>query len=126
VLAELSREHDHLDATLAAVGDASDRSGLAGAAVALRDLVHAHLAHEEPVLLPALRTHVSDEAWAEFSQRVVSGAPPQGAHLMVGLLDQIGSPSEVEMVLGNMPGPARELLPALRQQAGSTLEALSA
>jgi hypothetical protein len=125
-LAELSREHDHLDATLAEVGDAPDRSRLAAAAVSLRDLVHAHLAHEEPILLPALRTHVSDESWAEFSQRVVAAAPPQGAHLMVGLLDQVGSPGEVEMVLGNMPEPARELLPALRQQAGPTLEALSA
>jgi len=125
-LAELSGEHDQLDGALETLDDVAleDRAALEGSAVAVRDLVHEHLAHEEPLLLAALRDSVSDEAWADFSRQVIATAPTAGAHLMFGFFDELGTPEEVEPILGDLPGPARELLPALRRHAHATLDAL--
>ncbi|MFE6937530.1 hemerythrin domain-containing protein [Streptomyces chartreusis] len=85
-LSELSTEHDALEAALEAlavapVQDDADRAALAATAASVRDLVHQHLEHEEPVLFPALAAHMSDEAWTEFSRAVIASAPPVGAHL---------------------------------------------
>ncbi|HEV2378109.1 MAG TPA: hypothetical protein VGS19_38835 [Streptosporangiaceae bacterium] len=66
----------------------------AATAVAVRHLVDGHLRHEA------------------------------GAHLMIGFLDQAGTPQEVEVVLGNLPEPARPLVPAMREQAAATLRSL--
>jgi iron-sulfur cluster repair protein YtfE (RIC family) len=128
-LADLSAEHEQLESaleTLEAVpieGDA-DRTALRDAAASVRDLVHRHLEREEPLLLPALRAHVSEEAWASFSRQVIATAPPESAALMVGFLDQVGTSDEVELVLANLPEPAREMLPAVREHAHATLDAL--
>lgn len=69
----LSREHVRLDAALDELGEvAIDGAGeqtATAAAVAVRDLVHEHLSHEEPVLLPALRDHITTS----------SGPPSRGA-----------------------------------------------
>ncbi|XVQ07233.1 hemerythrin domain-containing protein [Spirillospora sp. CA-255316] len=72
-LAELSKEHVALDAALDTVAavpiqDDENRAGLATAAAHVRDLVHRHLEHEEPVLFPVLAAHMSDQAWTEFSR----------------------------------------------------------
>ena len=83
-LAELAAEHDAVDAALDALSVApvradDDRAALVTAAVAVRDLVHTHLDHaRQPVLFPALTTHMSDEAWARFSRAVIASAPPCG------------------------------------------------
>ncbi|GAA0382129.1 hypothetical protein GCM10009530_36120 [Microbispora corallina] len=127
-LAALSEDHDLLDTALDAlagvpIGD-TGRAALAEAASAVRDLVHDHLEREEPLLFPALRAHVSPEAWAEFSQQVVATAPMEGAHLMIGLFDEVGSPEEVELVLSGLPEQARAFVPGMRQAARGSLAVL--
>ncbi|MFD7445033.1 hemerythrin domain-containing protein [Streptomyces sp. NPDC059909] len=149
-LGVLSEEHERLDAALdllAAVNMTGDevedganeavgtglggggavdgvRAALRDAAVAVRDTVHDHLAHEEPVLFPALRDHISPEDWQDFAQRVIATTPPVAGHLMVGLLDEVGTPAEVELVLAGLPEPVRPLLPAMRRQATEDLRIL--
>lgn len=131
---ELSREHERLDEALDALsavdlggGDdvyGGDRAALHVAAVAVRDVVHDHLAGEEPVLLPALRDHVSPAAWHEFAQQVIATTPPVAGHLMVGFLDEVGSPAEVQLLLAGLPDPIQPLIPAMRDQARSDLRIL--
>jgi hemerythrin-like domain-containing protein len=126
----LSREHDALDAALDELGGVV-MDGVAGgpaiaAAVAVRDMVHEHLSHEEPVLLPALRAHVTDEQWAAFSRRTVETAPRRGTHLLVGLLDEVGTAEQVGLLLRHLPPQARDALPIVRLQGRSALTALAA
>jgi hemerythrin-like domain-containing protein len=126
-LRALSAEHAELDTTLDALDSApidDDLGALRARAETLRDIVHEHLAHEEPFLFPALREHVSDEAWDEFSQRMVTTSPPEGNHLMLAFLDRVASPAEVDLVLRDLPAEAREHFPAMRAQAAATLAAL--
>ncbi|WP_431963803.1 hemerythrin domain-containing protein [Actinacidiphila sp. bgisy160] len=130
-LKELSAEHEHLDEALdrlAAVvlGDDADgvRAALHEAATAVRDTVHGHLAHEEPILFPALREHVTPEYWADFSQRVIATTPPVAGHLMIGFLDEVGTPEEVALMLAALPEPVQPLVPALRRQAADDLRTL--
>lgn len=100
------------------------RRALREAAVAVRDTVHEHLAHEDPVLLPALRDHVTSAQWDEFAQRVIASAPSVAGHLMIGLLDEVGTAAEVEAIMMNLPPSARAVLPALRDQAIADLRVL--
>ncbi|WP_328624675.1 hemerythrin domain-containing protein [Streptomyces sp. NBC_00353] len=148
-LGALSEEHERLDAALdllAAVnlsgdevedgpgeavgtglnGGAADglRAALRDAAVAVRDTVHDHLAHEEPLLFPALRAHISPAEWRDFAQRVIATTPPVAGHLMVGFLDEAGTPAEVELVLAALPEPVRPLLATMRLQATDDLRIL--
>jgi hypothetical protein len=119
-LAELSAEHDRLD-------DALDRleAGVSvDAAVEVRDLIHGHLAHEEPILFPALRAHVSDDDWTAFSRRTIASAPQVGTHLLVGLMHEVGSPAEVEVILRNLPPEAAAMVPAMVEQAKRTFAVL--
>lgn len=134
-LDSLSHEHERLDAALDAL-DAVDmtegdsgaqdeaRDALRAAAREVRDLVHDHLAHEEPFLLPALRDHIGAAAWEGFSQRVVATTPPVAGHLMIGFLDEVGKPDDVEKMLAALPEPVRPLLPAMRLQATQDLRVL--
>ncbi|MFI7130314.1 hemerythrin domain-containing protein [Nonomuraea sp. NPDC050153] len=128
--AVLSEEHDELDAALDAleavpVREDGDRPGLRQAAEAVRALVHRHLEHEEPLLLPALREHISPEEWSAFSRATVATSPTEAAHLVVGFLDQVGTPEEVALVLSGLPEPARQFVPAMREQARAALAVLS-
>ncbi|WP_329536711.1 hemerythrin domain-containing protein (plasmid) [Streptomyces sp. NBC_01450] len=147
-LGALSEEHERLDAELdllAAVnlsGDEEDgageavgtglgggatdgfRAALRDAAVAVRDTVQDHLAHEEPLLFPALRDHISPAEWQDFAQRVIVTTPPVAGHLMVGFLDEAGTPAEVELMLAALPEPVRPLLAAMRLQATNDLRIL--
>jgi len=130
-LAELAAEHEALDAALdalaaAPVRDAGDRAELSAAAVTVRDLVHRHLEHEEPLLLPALAAHMSDEAWAQFSRAVIASAPPVGGHLNLGFFEQVGSPAELAVITANLPEAVLHLVPAMREQARATLSSLQA
>ena len=127
-LSALSVEHQQLDVALDVlhempVGDISQQAA-AELGVAVRDLVHEHLAHEEPVLLPALREHVPDEVWEEFSARMVATSPPVGTDLLVALLHGVGSDSEVEVIFHHLPASERELLPTLRAQGEASLAQL--
>ncbi|MFE2138112.1 hypothetical protein ACFW9X_33880 [Streptomyces sp. NPDC059466] len=90
----------------------------------VRDVVHDHLTHEEPVLFPALREHVGPAEWQDFAQRVIATTPPVAGHLMVGFLDEVGTPAEVELVLSGLPEPVRPLVPAMRLQAAADLGVL--
>jgi hemerythrin-like domain-containing protein len=117
----LTLEHDRLDGALeqlrsAAVGERDD-AGAVAAARGVRDLVHEHLAREEPLLFPALRSHLSEAEWADFSRRTVDSAPRTGIHLMVGLLHEVGAADEVELILRHLPDEARRVVPAMREQA---------
>lgn len=134
-LDSLSHEHERLDAALDALdavdmkegdSEAQDkaRDALHVAAREVRDLVHDHLAHEEPILLPALRDHIGTAAWESFSQRVVVTTPPVAGHLMIGFLDEVGKPDDVEKMLATLPEPVRPLLPAMRLQATQDLRVL--
>jgi hypothetical protein len=127
-LAVLTREHEQLDLALDALDAVPIRGAGRGSvhapAAAVRDLVHDHLVHEEPILFPALRAHVSAAAWVEFSRDVVASAPVEGGYLMFGFLDAVGPAEDVELVVDTLPGPARELVPAMREDARSTLDAL--
>jgi iron-sulfur cluster repair protein YtfE (RIC family) len=130
-LTQLSTEHDELDAALdllesLPVRQDGDRAALRNAAVVVRDVVHLHLEHEEPLLFPALRAHVTPQAWTEFSQHVIATSPPDGAHLLIALFDQVGSTEEVEMILSSLPEPARAFVPAMREQGQAALAALQA
>jgi hypothetical protein len=86
--------------------------------------VHEHLTHEEPILLPALREHISPAAWDEFAQRVIVTTPPVAGHLTIGFLDEVGTPAEVESILPGLPEPARPPIPATRAQAAQDLRIL--
>jgi hemerythrin-like domain-containing protein len=128
--AALSGEHDQLDAVLDAlegvpIRDDGDRAELARAAEAVRELVHRHLEHEEPLLFPALREHISPAQWAEFSREVVATSPQESAHLIVGFLDQVGTPEEVALVLAGLPEPAQQFVPMMREQARADLAVLN-
>lgn len=127
-LRSLSVEHQQLDVALdvlreVPIGDIPHHQA-AELAVAVRNLVHEHLAHEEPVLLPALRAHVPDEDWDEFSARMVATSPPVGTDLLVALLHAVGSDSEVEVIFHHLPRSERELLPSLRAQGEAVLAQL--
>ncbi len=136
---DLSEEHERLDLALDRLADIGltgakdhdgghlnedDRHALREAAVAVRDSVRDHLDHEEPVLFPALREHITPAQWVEFAQRVIATTPPVAGHLMIGLLDEVGTPAAVESIFVNMPAPMKPLLPALRDQAAADLRVL--
>ncbi|NUV95667.1 hemerythrin domain-containing protein [Streptomyces sp. WAC05458] len=137
-LDQLSEEHAHLDRALDRLASVNltntegpggeslsgdSRHALREAAVAVRDSVRDHLAHEEPLLFPALQC-ITPVQWEEFAQRVIASTPPVAGHLMIGFLDEAGTPAEVESMLVNMPPPVKSLLPALRSQAAADLRAL--
>lgn len=133
---QLSGEHKRLDEALDALsaidlsepdeaaGASAGRTALHVAAVAVRNVVHDHLAREEPVLFPVLRKDISPAVWQQFAQQVIATAPPVAGHLMIGFLDEVGTPAEVELVLAGLPGPLHPLVPAMRQQAQSDLRVL--
>lgn len=136
-LKELSEEHERLDEALDALAavalaengtgdevDAPTRDALHKAADEVRKTVLEHLDHEEPVLFPALREHVSETAWAEFAQRVTTTAPVVGAHLMIGFVEEVATPEETEVVFSGFPEPVRPLLPSMRDQATQDLHVL--
>ena len=121
-LAALSEEHEQLDAVLHELAEAPvGQAGSADAAREVRDLVHGHLSHEEPVLFPALRAHVTDEDWAAFSQRTTAAAPPVGTHLYIGLFYDVGTSDEVDLVLRHLPPEAQSVVPEMRTRAAATL-----
>jgi hemerythrin-like domain-containing protein len=128
--AVLSEEHDGLDAALDAlqavpIREDGDRPRLQRAAEGVRALVHRHLEHEEPLLFPALREHISPDEWTAFSREAVATSPTEAAHLVIGFLDQAGTPEEVALILSGLPEPAQQFIPAMRDRAQATLAVLS-
>ncbi|GHJ41924.1 hemerythrin domain-containing protein [Streptomyces sp. TS71-3] len=123
--ADLSGEHVRLETALQALATApvadSDRTALAKAAAAVRDLVHTHLEHEEAVLFPALRDHVTEQEWLDVAEKVIAGMPDVEMHLAVEFLEQVGTPQEADIILAAMPAPVRD---ELREQARATLNRL--
>lgn len=55
---------------------------------------------------------------------MIATTPPVAGHLMVGFLDEVGTPAEVELVLSGLPEPVRPLVPAMRLQAAADLGVL--
>ncbi len=62
---------------------------------------------------------------AAFSRATVATSPAEAAHLIVGFLDQAGTPEEVTLVLSGLPEPAQRFVPAMRDQARAALAVLS-
>jgi hypothetical protein len=121
-LAALSVEHDRVEELL----DHLDGDPQSVAAPDVRRVVHEHLDHEEPILFPALRTHVTASEWDAFSARTVASTPPIGKHLLVALLHEVATDDEVQVVLRQLPPEARALVPTMRAEAAPTLTALRA
>ncbi len=120
-LRDLTEEHDELQQRLDELrvspvgqGDASD----------LCDLVHRHLSHEEPSLLPALDRYVSDEEWDQFSARTVATAPQEGLPFLLALIDEIATPEDAELIFSHVPAAARATIPARRADGARALAAL--
>ncbi|MGV9346929.1 hypothetical protein ACWDSD_19330 [Streptomyces spiralis] len=90
------------------------RAALHAAAVEVRDTVPDRPVDEDPI--PA--------DWEEFSRRAITGTPPAAGHLMIGLLDEIGSAEEVALVLEGLPESILRLLPDMRRQAANDLHIL--
>src|SRR5690606_18271490 len=93
----LTAEHERLQEALddlaaldVEVGDPAART----LAVRVRDLVHEHLDHEEPVLLPALDCEVSDADWAAFSRRTVASSPQDGLPFLLAHIDEVAPPAD--------------------------------
>jgi hemerythrin-like domain-containing protein len=120
--AQLDRVLDRLATTPLGDGEPAAREAAAG----LRELVHGHLAHEEPVLFPALRAHVSAGAWDGFSQRTVQSTPQAGTDLLLELFYEVGDEDAVATVLRHLPDEALALIPAKRAEARPVLDALRA
>ncbi|MFF5161594.1 hemerythrin domain-containing protein [Streptomyces sp. NPDC000348] len=130
-LIDLSAEHDALDSALDVLSTIpchghGDRPELVTAAVALRDLLHTHLDHEESLLLPALTTHVSDESWTELFRSMLASAPRAGAHLGLALFDEVGTPAELALITADLPQTALRSVPAMCERASNTLSSLRA
>jgi iron-sulfur cluster repair protein YtfE (RIC family) len=127
-LRDLSTEHDRLDGALdvldaVAIEAGAGRAPLTAAAETVRELVQQHLDHEEPVTMPVLG-RLTAAQWAEFSRVVMETTPAAGAYLQIGFMDQVGDPADVATVLAGLPAPATQALPALRDQARTTLAVL--
>ncbi|NMO55653.1 hemerythrin domain-containing protein [Actinoplanes sp. TBRC 11911] len=122
-MTELTGEHNILDEALETLlrADLNDREFFTGAAEAVRDVVHRHLVDEEPVLLPALRDHLSPEAWNGFAAHVAATAPTAHRHLMIGFMDLAGTGEQIEVMLGALPLP---LLARLRDEAKEAFASL--
>jgi hemerythrin-like domain-containing protein len=130
-LTQLTGEHRALACALdllgrVVVGPDGDRRALARVARLVQAQVDEHLATEELVIVPFLVAHISDAAWAKLSRAIVASAPTEHCHLLVGLLDQVGTPDEVVRVFAELPGPARALLPNWRMAGQRTLAAIEA
>jgi hypothetical protein len=123
-LAEISAEHVRLDAALVALA-AADGPAIHDPAAVVRDLVHLHLEHEEPLLFPVLRDQLPPESWTAFAQQVIATSPPVAPHLLIAFFDQVGTPDEVALVLSGLPEQAREMVPMLREQGRLALAVLS-
>ncbi|MEV1045758.1 hemerythrin domain-containing protein [Streptomyces sp. NPDC049916] len=131
VFDELSREHERLDTALDRLAQAevdggprTGRPALRDAAVEVRDSVHAHLEHEESVLFPALRDHITPDRWEAFSRRVIASSPTVAGHLTIGLFEEVGTPEEVRAALATMPEDVSALIPAMKSQAAADLRVL--
>jgi hemerythrin-like domain-containing protein len=128
-LAELSEEHAQLTDDLAALAavriDAeTDDDLISSRARAVRDHVHEHLHHEEPVLFPALRDHVSEPVWHAFSQHTVATAPQEGLHLLSALFDELGTSRQIEVILQHVPADRRAPFRASAARGRATLDVL--
>jgi hemerythrin-like domain-containing protein len=121
----LTVEHDDLQAGLdrlrvarIQVGRSSFEAGVV--ATVIRDRVHEHLGHEEPVLFPALGRHVSDSDWDDFSKRTVASAPQTGLPFLLALLHEVGTAADIELIFRHVPTAARALIPE-RRAAGEAM-----
>jgi hypothetical protein len=134
LLRELSAEHHSLDEALDALDAVgidtarieyveSEPAPLATASETVSELLNHHLAHEESATFPVLRL-LTDAQWAEFSRVVMETAPAAGLHLQIGLMEEAGDPDGVAAVFAGLPAPAVQALPAMRDQARVTLDAL--
>jgi hypothetical protein len=128
-LNRLGGGHSQVDCSLellnqVAIRPGGDADALAHAAVAVRDVVHHHLANEEEDVLPMLAAHVSDARWGTLANRIMAGAPTDYTYLMVGLLDEVGPAKRVNQVLAGLPQTTLVSLPELRARAQDTLAGL--
>jgi hemerythrin-like domain-containing protein len=119
-LDELTGEHDRLQRCLDSIESARGD----GRAAALRDLVHEHLAHEEPMLFPALDRYVRDADWTAFSKRTIASSPRDGVPFLLALIDEVGTADDAELIFRQLPPEARAAIPARRADGRRALAEL--
>jgi hemerythrin-like domain-containing protein len=76
-----------------------------------------HLDAEERRLLPIMARHISEEEWAEFTERGMESIPKRQMLLGLGMMLYEGDPDVVAIELRTAPAPLRRLLPALGRRA---------
>ncbi|WP_336030241.1 hemerythrin domain-containing protein [Geodermatophilus sp. FMUSA9-8] len=122
VLDALEAEHAGIDPALAAVaaglrelaagrGDAATRAELAAQAVALRDGLAAHLAHEESDGMEQVQRHLTPEDWERLEREVFS--KEYRPHEMLGALGWTVS-AIPDDVVGRLPVPHPAMLAVAR------------
>jgi hypothetical protein len=129
-LSQLTGDHRSLACALdllsrVVIGPDGDRRALDRVARVVQAELHGHLAAEELLIMPFLVAHISDPAWADLSRTIVANAPTEHAHLMFGLLNEVGTRDEVARIVAELPAPARALLPDLRSAGLATLAAIA-
>lgn len=113
VLDAMEMEHaeidPHLEQVEHAFADCAAAELITGVQ-ALRELLAAHLRHEENDALPLVDTHLGTDGWAEFGRAIrrTQGGLRAGAAYLPWVLD--GAPAAVQhRVLAMLPTPARVL-----------------
>jgi hemerythrin-like domain-containing protein len=130
-LHELTDEHDVLQDRLdelraLPLGTGGSDGAIESVAAALRDLVHEHLSHEEPVLFPALDRYMSEAEWDGFSMRAVASAPQDELPFLTAWIHEVGPTADVELIFRQVPPEARVGIPDRRAEGERLLSELRA
>jgi len=76
-----------------------------------------HLDAEEAQLLPIMARHITEQEWAEFTERGMEAIPRKQLLLGFGMMLYEGDPEVIAIEMQNMPGLLRPLLPLLGRRA---------
>ena len=68
-----------------------------------------HLDDEEAHVLPLIAEHLTVAEWARLGERFAAETPKGKLLFFLGLILEDASPAERDMMLGNLPAPARAL-----------------
>jgi hemerythrin-like domain-containing protein len=82
---------------------------LAAAISAHGDALREHLADEEEHVLPLIAEYLTVAEWSQLGERFARDTPKDKLLFFLGLILEDASPQERELMLGNLPGPARLL-----------------
>src|SRR6185437_7859604 len=112
VLDDMEREHAQLEPLLGRVDAAmaaADTGALAAGVRELRDVLGAHMRHEESEVLPLVATHLGAAGWAAFGQDIRKRQGIRGAAVYLPWLFDGAPEATRTQVLAMLPRPARLL-----------------